>query len=316
VSLLETAVGDADDVDDVLAQFQWAALENRLLELPAGARHPFAGPGVRFHFLARGAVRLVGAQLDVSLHAGDFLLLPRGGRHDVTAEDDAVLQTGALQLASRHAPELAERLPDQVLAKSLAQKEPFVATLLENMAAEWVAGRPGSASVASRLADVVATTAIRTWVESGCGRILSIALRNVEIANAVSAIHADPGRDWTVEALARLAHTSRSAFIEHFRETTGEPPARYVTRVRMDEAKRMLQHPRASISQVAATLGYGSDAAFSRAFRRVAGVAPTVWRRPPAAPADAADQRRRAKNSPTPPTAAAIPPTTSGAVTP
>jgi AraC-like DNA-binding protein len=283
VTLLDRPIAPADDLSDVLGQFQWSAVENHLLPLAIGERRRFDGPGVRFHFVARGEVEVSGVDIPSPLRTGDFLLVPRGG-HELRAREAAVLQTGLLQLESPRASELMDKLPEYVFAKSLTQKEPFVAALLEGMTAEWIAGRPGSASVASRLADVVVTTAIRTWVESGCGRILAIALRDAEIARAVAAIHGDPGRDWSVDSLARLAHTSRSSFIERFRETTGEPPARYVTRVRIDEAKRMLRQHHASVAQVAATLGYGSDAAFSRAFRRVAGEPPTSWRRLVAVP--------------------------------
>lgn len=141
--------------------------------------------------------------------------------------------------------------------------------------------RPGSSSVVSRLANVVATAAIRTWIESGCGDadLLTVAVRDSDVARAVAAIHRDPGEPWTVESLARVALASRSMFAERFREATGESPVRYLARVRMEHAKRMLQEPTASVANIATSLGYGSDAAFSRAFRRFEGVAPTAWRR-------------------------------------
>src|SRR5699024_5130296 len=89
----------------------------------------------------------------------------------------------------------------------------------------------------------------------------------------IEAIHADPGRDWTVELLATLGAMSRSVFAERFRLAVGSSPGTYVTGVRMDTAKRMLRAGR-SVSATAAELGYSSDEGFSRAFRRHTGRTP------------------------------------------
>jgi AraC-like DNA-binding protein len=281
VTLLDTEPQQTDELSGLLQCFRWSVLDYAKLALPSGRSRSFRDAGVRFHYVADGAVRFPGVAGPEPLLAGDFLILPRAGEHELVPVQDAVVLTGMLRLESPIADELLDRLPDSVLVSSLIAREPLVAALLEGMSAEACAERPGSGSVISGLANVVATTAIRTWIEHGRGSAdaRTGAVRDVDIARAVAAIQADPGRPWSIEVLAQVALASRSAFVKRFSEVTGVPPARYVTMVRVREAKRLLQQPDASVSQVAVLLGYGSDAAFSRAFRRVAGAPPSVWRR-------------------------------------
>ena len=102
--------------------------------------------------------------------------------------------------------------------------------------------------------------------------------RDPHLGRAIEAIHDDPARPGPVESLARLARASRSQFAEQFRVAVGDTPARYLTRVRMERAERMLRAG-AAVTDIAYQLGYESDAGFSRAFRRHAGVSPSLWRR-------------------------------------
>lgn len=284
VTLLDPRSRAGDAVSELLDRLHFSVRDYRRLELRRGTPASFVDDGARFHFVAEGTVDFVGIATTKPLRAGDFLILPRGGAYDAVPLGHAVLQSGALELGSPVGSTLLAQLPDFVLACSFVAKEPFVAALLEAMSREACTDRPGAASVVSRLANVVATAAIRTWLESGCAdtELLTVAVRDADVARAVAAIHRDPGRAWTVDSLARVALASRSMFAERFREATGEPPARYLARVRMEHAKQLLQQPSVSVAQVATSLGYGSDAAFSRAFRRFAGVAPTAWRRTPA----------------------------------
>ncbi|TIM87422.1 MAG: helix-turn-helix transcriptional regulator, partial [Mesorhizobium sp.] len=112
-----------------------------------------------------------------------------------------------------------------------------------------------------------------SWVERGCGDSSGwiAAVRDREIGRVLAAIHLEPDRDWTVETLARMMGASRSGFAERFATIVGETPAKYVTQVRMHQARQWLVRDRLKISVVAARLGYESDASFSRAFKRVIG---------------------------------------------
>ncbi|WP_256666945.1 helix-turn-helix domain-containing protein [Nocardia cyriacigeorgica] len=92
-------------------------------------------------------------------------------------------------------------------------------------------------------------------------------------------MHADPGKDWTVEALARVALASRSGFAARFQAATGRTPGRYLTQLRVERAQQFLIEQDASVGAVARRLGYRSETAFGRAFRRHTGRTPSEWRR-------------------------------------
>ena len=127
---------------------------------------------------------------------------------------------------------------------------------------------------------MLAASIIRSWVERGCGDSKGwiAAVRDRELGKVLAAIHLEPNRDWSVETLARSMGASRSGFAERFASTVGETPARYVTQVRMHQARQWLTHDRLRIAVVANRLGYESEAAFSRAFKRVIGAPPSHFR--------------------------------------
>ena len=104
-------------------------------------------------------------------------------------------------------------------------------------------------------------------------------LRDPSIGHALALLHQQPAHTWTLEGLARAIGLSRSALAERFTRFVGEPPMQYLMRWRMQVAARFLADTGAKVSTVALRVGYDSEAAFSRAFKRVAGVAPATWRR-------------------------------------
>jgi AraC-like DNA-binding protein len=268
-----------DDLSDVLERLRWSVSDYRRDILRGGERRHERGDAMRFHFVASGGVDVRDPDATVELGPGDVLLLPRGGRFGVVARADSVLHTGELAVASPAAAGVLAAMPNTVVACGLVAREPVVAALIDGLAGEARRGRPGSRSVVAQLASLIAVSAIRSWVESGCGSVhlLSVPLRDSDVGRALSAIHDDPGSPWTVDRLAQVALSSRSAFAKRFRLAVGESPARYLTRVRMDHAKLMLTD-RTAVGEVAVRLGYGSEAAFSRAFRRHTGLPPTHWR--------------------------------------
>src|SRR5690606_27296543 len=105
------------------------------------------------------------------------------------------------------------------------------------------------------------------------------ALRDPPLSRALAAIHAQVAHPWTTETLAQQAFLSRSAFAERFTRTVGQPPMSYLTRWRMLLAAQRLRESPATIAQIAAEVGYESEATFSRAFSREMGAAPGTWRR-------------------------------------
>ena len=155
-----------------------------------------------------------------------------------------------------------------------------MAPLIETLGLEFGGTRTGNLVMASRIATIIAAAAVRSWVENGCAPDQwLVSVRDPHIARAVAAMRDAPGEPWTVETLARVARASRTVFAERFRELVGDSPSRYLATVRMEQAIELLRDTDASIGEVAHRLGYGSDVAFSRAFRRHTGVNPAAWRR-------------------------------------
>lgn len=276
---------DAAMISAVLERLHWRVLEFGHRELAAAETHHDHGrPGIRFHYVATGALELRRAGDEpLAMQAGDFVLLPDGGAADLRTATQTLLLSGTLALDGGEAISAAA-MPPVLFTCGFRVHEPIFASLLDMMYRESSNDRAGSGSVIERLADVVASAAVRIWLERGCGdaRAWLAPVRDPHLGRALEAIHEDPGSPWTVETLARLASASRSQFAEQFKDAVGDTPARYLTRVRMERAERMLRSG-ASVTDIAYQLGYESDAGFSRAFRRHAGVAPSRWRRVSAA---------------------------------
>jgi len=149
------------------------------------------------------------------------------------------------------------------------------------IAAEAKEMNPGGETMITRLADILVIHAIRFWITHSPSAQTGWlgALRDPQIGRVISKIHREPGRAWTIESLASEASMSRSAFAAHFTELVGEPAMRYVTRWRMSTALARLAESNITVSEVANSLGYESEAAFSRAFKRHLGVSPGLARR-------------------------------------
>jgi AraC-like DNA-binding protein len=152
--------------------------------------------------------------------------------------------------------------------------------LLRFLGSEAKGLRPGGDTVLTRLADILIIQAIRWWIEheSNLHPGWLAGLRDVRIGKAITLIHREPGRPWTVGSLASEVAMSRSAFADRFTQMLGEPVMHYVARWRMYTALTVLQNERADIGELAARLGYTSEAAFNRTFKRVIGMTPGVAR--------------------------------------
>lgn len=139
----------------------------------------------------------------------------------------------------------------------------------------------GSAAVTGRLADVLFIQVLRAWCNSGPGAHVGwiAALRVPQLRPALIAMHRDPARPWTVAELAGLSLMSRSSFAAMFKSETGHSPLVYLTRWRVYRAKTLLSDSSMSVLEVAIAVGYESDTALNRAFRKLDQMAPGVWRR-------------------------------------
>jgi transcriptional regulator GlxA family with amidase domain len=140
---------------------------------------------------------------------------------------------------------------------------------------------PGSETVITRLADILVIQAIRTWIESvrEQERGWIAALHDRQIGKAMTLMHRQPERDWRVASLAREIGMSRSGFSARFTTLVGESVLQYLTGLRMQLAHRELRQSVDSLAKIAERVGYHSEPAFNRAFKRVVGVPPGAVRR-------------------------------------
>jgi len=187
------------------------------------------------------------------------------------------------QLAGR---QLVAQLPKLLQIDSWDEEEDsWLQGTLRFIAREARELRPGGETVITHLADILIIQAIRTWIDRApeADQGWLAALRDKQVGRALAAIHRQPEKDWTVDRLAREVGMSRSGFSARFTSLVGDSAKRYLTRWRMQLARAQLQQTSDSLSALAERLGYQSEAAFSRAFKRVHGVAPGSFRHSPAA---------------------------------
>lgn len=266
-----------------------------------------------FHFQAVGTAFL--RTDDGELHelsAGSAVFIPQGERHQLLSDPEisfqdidkfdaaplgeavsgvntcpsthpmpsAVIFYGCMAFDLGGMQGLGKLMPTVMVADTQAQRYPGLLPILDSMKREICAGRIGFAGILARLAEVAAAMIVRGWIECGCENAsgLIAALRDPRLARAILALHRQPGRDWTVADLAAESHVSRSVFAQRFQATIGVPPLRYATELRMRLARQWLTHERVSIDVIAQRLGYTSQAAFSRAFKRVNGQPPGASR--------------------------------------
>jgi AraC-like DNA-binding protein len=141
--------------------------------------------------------------------------------------------------------------------------------------------RPGSQSVLNRLSELMFVEVIRLHMNQLANNHTGwlAGLRDPLVGRALTILHARPSYDWTLEELASEAATSRSALVDRFTHLVGCPPIQYLTQWRMQiAAKRLADDPRAKVAAVAHDVGYESEAAFSRAFKKFVGRSPSEWR--------------------------------------
>ena len=145
--------------------------------------------------------------------------------------------------------------------------------------------RPGSEAVLERLSEMMFVDAARRYLDSlpedATGWLAG--LRDRFVGKTLELMHEQPARDWTIDDLAREIGLSRSALHERFVQYVGQPPMQYLASWRIQLGSRLLRESNRNVATIALEVGYDSEAAFSRAFRRMVGTPPAAWRRARAA---------------------------------
>jgi AraC-like DNA-binding protein len=265
-----------------------------------------------FHLVLEGAC-VVETERDrspLALRTGDLVILPHGDAHTVRdapsspaiwLEDlvaanppdadgrlrhggdgpSTVLLCGAFDFEGTAALPLLTALPARMLVRGGNSHSGWLRLVLDTLALEVRRSTPGSGPLVDRLMDIVFIQAVRAHLGNTSvtdGGWLA-ALRDPHIGAAIAAIHRDPGRSWTVARLAAVVALSRTVFATRFALLLGESPMRYLTRFRMARAIQDLRGDRMTLAAIAESVGYSSEIAFSKAFKRHVGVGPGAFRR-------------------------------------
>lgn len=206
-------------------------------------------------------------------------LASEGGTVDLGGDAIRMI-AGHVDLRSESAVALLQQMPPAIHVSANASSARSLAFLIEQLAEEFETKRSGWHHAAQAIAQMIFLHALRSRISDatdtppGWLRVLS----NPRLARALTAIHREPKRAWTLNDLADVAVMSRTSFAVHFKAAAGTSPLSYLTEWRMRLAENELRQGK-PIAEVSAAAGYGSDAAFSTAFKRVLGTSPALHRR-------------------------------------
>jgi AraC-like DNA-binding protein len=282
-----------DVLSDVLdtIRLQSAVFVQTELEPPWGI-HAAASDTFAFHIVTRGRCWLsVDGRPAERVSAGDVLLLNRGRSHTLTDAPETParpipgatgLTCGCFRYDGAGSTLLMAALPIVIHTGTLGgELGPWLAQTVQLLAYESRRDHPGNETVVNRLCDALFVYLVRGHLQAlrDGGPNWLRALIDPQVGVALRSIHEEPSAPWTVATLAARAAMSRSAFAARFAELVGETPMQYLIRWRLEKAARMLRDGGDGIAQVAARVGYDSEAAFNKAFKRSIGVAPGAYRR-------------------------------------
>jgi AraC-like DNA-binding protein len=266
---------------------------------------------IAFHYVISGNLLLgIGDDPPVEVCGGSIVLLPRNDAHTLAS------QRG---LRAVHAEKLIQTDPTGGLARIRyggggdvtrivcgfvttdfdchplidALPSTLVLDLNGKAAGEWIFSsfryaaqelgtvRAGSATVLAKLSELMFVEAVRCYLEAlpADGRGWLAGLRDPAVGRALALLHTELARPWTADELARQVYLSRSTFADRFTALIGAPPITYLTRWRMQVAAQRLRESRRSVAQISADVGYESEIAFARAFKRQFSMSPARWRK-------------------------------------
>ncbi len=251
-----------------------------------------------FHLVGRGNCWLHTKLQPVTpqpLQGGDLVVFPHDAWHMLTGEKElhgeenrpqmegegpfTTLVCGYFEFLAGNQNPVLDTLPD-IIVVHREDAGQHLETLGQLMLEEAQAEGIGTRTVLDKLADTLFVMVVRHHVTRVADqRGLLAALADPRLRKALAVMHRDAARDWTLETLAQEAGMSRAAFAQRFAELVGTTPIDYLTRWRMTEAELMLRNPQVSVATAAERVGYETEAAFRKAFKRVHGIGPGAIRR-------------------------------------
>jgi AraC-like DNA-binding protein len=278
-SQLDASVDALSDVLDLI-QLRGEALTVVRAEGAADVHHQASERLA--HLVEQGPVDVTTSSGEqVRLDSGDMVLLATGVTHRLRSTGTVAWLSGRFFVEEKSAAPLLAVLPPVIVIRAAELELPWLPLASQLMSLELGDPSAGSRVMVSRLLDLVFIRALRTWAAGSATKAhpgwLTGALDR-PLGPALRAIHRNPELPWPVEELAELASMSRAAFAGRFTQLVGEPPGRYIARLRLARAADLLAMTTETVGTIGRSVGYESEAAFSRAFAREFGSAPRDWR--------------------------------------
>lgn len=308
--MLNVDPSESDALSDILRMLRLKGEALCVSELSSPWGIAFPARSANFHVVKRGEGWLwpAGESKPLRLRAGDLALLPHGTAHRVSSAPrgkcvdlarvwrsdtrawlmrygggGALTKSfcGAFAFDDLLTRPMLAGLPKLIVISGAQRTHTWLDTALRFLHAESENPAPGSQFLCARLVEMICALALRHWTQDSENPATGWigALRDAQISSALAKLHADPKRAWTIPMLAKAVAMSRSAFAGRFTAQVGQSPLQYLTRVRIQRAAQLLDAQRMPLSRIAREVGYMSEAAFSRAFRRHIGMSPLTFRR-------------------------------------
>lgn len=243
-----------------------------------------------FHLVRRGECWVLSGDRRECLGRGDLAFIEPGRDHELAShppgqspspgEARTLLLCGYCEFAEETLTPLSDVFPSLTIVREEELLEhAWLKSTLDQLSAEYMSQKPGAELVVNKLTEVVLVELIRINFGRKDQSHFVTALSDKRIAKALNQLHSNPHVAWTIEKMAQEVGMSRAALARRFKELVGQPMFEYLTRLRVQRARELLRETKLPVYEVASRVGYDSDLAFTKTFKKHAGTTPTRFRK-------------------------------------
>ena len=243
-----------------------------------------------FHLVRRGECWVMSGEQTECLGPGDLVFIESGRDHVLASQPPGrepppgaartLLLCGYCEFTRETGTPLLDIFPSLTIVREEEMlKHPWLKSTLDQLSAEYSSQQPGAELVVNKLTEVVLVELIRiNFGRDEQGRFVQ-ALSDKRIGKALQHLHNKPGTAWTLEKMAEEVSMSRAAFAKRFKTLVGQPMFEYLTMLRVQRAKELLQETKLPLYEISSRVGYESDLAFTKTFKKHTGTTPTRYRK-------------------------------------